>query len=238
MFIKKILLFFFFSLTTLHIQAQSQEIGLGGGIANYRGDMSPIINITQPAPHAAFFYRYNANEAWSFRLNAALGQIRGADTKSHDLVAKARGHEFLTNVFEFSGQIECNFLNFGNGKPKKPQKFSPYFLAGLGMFKLESIRNNSPTYNTWARCVPLGLGIKYLITNKLQLNMEFGARFTSTDYLDDLGINTNSSFPANSQNTKLYQGDPNTKDMYFFSHVSLSYIFLDKRKNCPIKTPR
>ncbi len=218
-----------------HSHAQSHEVGLGGGIANYRGDMSPIINITQPALHGVFFYRYNANEAWSFRLNGALGQIRSTDSKSNDIVAKARGHEFLTGVLEISGQIEYNFLNFGNGKPRKPQPFSPYALLGFGVFKMESIRNSNATYSSWARCMPMGIGLKYLLNKHLQINTEFGARFTSTDYIDDLGLNTNSSASNNTQNTKLYTGNPNTKDMYFFTNLSISYLFLNKRKNCPIK---
>ena len=193
--------------------------------------MSPIINITQPAPHVALFYRYNPNEIWGIRANLSVGQIKCADSKSQDNIAKARGHEFLTNTVEFSGQIEYNFLNFGKGTKRNPQRFSPYAFLGFGVFKLDPIRNNTATYSTWARCVPLGLGIKWLLARNIQLSAEFGSRFTSTDYLDDLGLNTGS--PTNTKNPKL-QGNPNTKDMYFFSHISLSYIFRNKKDICPL----
>lgn len=210
--------------------AQSHEVGLAGGIANYRGDMSPIINALQPGVHGLFFYRYNANKVWSIRANAGLGQIRCADSKSNDLIAQARSHEFLTSVVEFSGQIEYNFLNFGKGTPRKPHLFSPYSFLGFGMFKLDPIRNVTPTYSSWARCVPMGLGFKWKISNNVRCSTEFGARFTSTDYLDDLGLNTGSA--TQTTNPKL-QGNPNTKDMYFFTNISLSYVFWNKKDDCP-----
>lgn len=227
---KKISLSFllFFNLACLH--AQTHEIGVGMGIANYRGDMSYIVNIKQPGLHTTFFYRYNPNEIWSFRANASAGQIKCADSKSQDNVAKARGHEFLTNVIEFSGQIEYNFLNFGQGTARNPHRFSPYALLGFGFVKLDPLRNTTPNYNTWARSVPMGGGIKWLIKRNIQLSAEIGARFTSTDYLDDLGLNTGS--PTTPTNPKL-TGNPNTRDMYFFSHISLSYIFRNKKDICP-----
>lgn len=228
---KKICLFIFSFLSISVGFAQNHEIGLGAGVANYRGDMSTVLNITQPGIHTTLFYRYNPNEIWGLRANVGIGQIKCADSKSQDNIAKARGHEFLTNVLEFSGQIEYNFLSFGKGTQRNPQRFSPYALLGFGLFKLEPIRNSTATYNAWARCVPMGLGVKWLLARNLQLSAEFGSRFTSTDYLDDLGLNTGS--PTNTQNPKL-QGNPNNKDMYFFSHISLSYIFRNKKDICPL----
>lgn len=212
--------------------AQNHEVGFGAGVANYRGDMSPIINITQPGVHGTLFYRYNPNAVWGFRVNASLAQIRHNDKGVDDLVAGVRNHSFLTGILELSGQVEYNFLNFGKGTPRNPQRFSPYALLGFGMFQLEPIRNSTPVYATWSRCVPMGLGVKYLISRNVQCNIEFGARFTSTDYLDDLGQNTGS--PTNTTNPKL-QGNPNTKDMYFFSHVSFSYVIRNKKDICPIQ---
>ncbi len=216
--------FLFLFLSTAYSFAQTHEVGLGGGVAHYRGDMSSIINVAQPSAHAIAFYRYNPTETWAVRLNVGVGQIKCADSKSNDNLAKMRGHEFLTNLLEFSGQIEYNFLNFGQGTARDMHRFSPYALAGLGLVKLESVRNTTSTasFNSWARAIPLGLGIKWLVKRNLQISTEFGARFTNTDNLDALQ-NTNSKL----------SGNPKTKDMYFFSHISLSYIFRNKKDLCP-----
>jgi len=51
-----------------------------------------------------------------------------------------------------------------------------------------------------AACIPVGMGVKYAVTAKVNLSFEISYRFTTTDYIDDVsgtyvGIN---KFPTGS----------------------------------------
>jgi hypothetical protein len=66
-------------------------------------------------------------------------------------------------------------------------KGQKYFLRPLGTEGQGS--PNYPDrkqYSTMAMCLPIGVGIKYSLTDKINLGFEILYRFTSTDYLDDV----------------------------------------------------
>lgn len=44
-------------------------------------------------------------------------------------------------------------------------------------------------YNLFAVSIPFGAGLKYKINRKFDIGFEFGLRYSSTDYLDDIGGN-------------------------------------------------
>jgi Domain of unknown function (DUF6089) len=217
--------------------AQVHEAGLSGGLANYKGELAEVINYKSPGPYLNVFYRANFNRVWSFRLNFSLSRISADDSNSNDDFALARNHSFKNNLLEFSGQFEYNFLNFRSGKPNAYDSWTPYLFSGIGMAKLDPIQNAQPNYSTWSAVIPLGVGIKMAISERINLGIEFGSRFTFTDYLDDLGLNRSKDIPPSSLNPKYYTGNTNDKDMYFFTGASLSIVIPNKGKNCPIKVP-
>lgn len=217
--------------------AQLHEVGFLGGVANYKGELAEYINWKSPGPFVSIFYRANFSRVWSFRMNLGIGRISANDENSEDRFAQLRGHSFKSNLVEFSGQIEYNFLNFRGGDPRSPEYWTPYVFTGLGMNKIDQIQNTRPNYSTWSASIPLGIGIKAAVADRLNIGVEFGARFTYTDYLDDLGLDTNSGVPPGSLNPKYFTGNPNDKDMYFFTGLSLSWVVPQRGKNCPIKVP-
>jgi hypothetical protein len=72
--------------------------------------------------------------------------------------------------------------------------------------------------------LPFGVGLKYVLAGQWNLGLEFGARKTFTDYLDDLGGNLNTT-------NKFQNGNPFSNDMYVFTSLSVSYTFYKIR--CP-----
>jgi hypothetical protein len=221
--------------------AQIHEVGIQAGAANYRGDLAPIINLTSPGPMVQGFYRANVSKAWSFRGNVSFGRISYNADKSSDNFIKLSEKKFRTNIWELSGQIEYNFLSFRGGRNKKvSQNWTPYAFSGVGVFKFEQLLNLQPTYGTAGINVPLGVGIKVATSRNWNFGVEFGARFTFTDYLDDLGLNTDETvapIPSTDPRAKYREGNPNTKDMYFFTGFSVSYVVRSLKKDCPIQVP-
>lgn len=216
--------------------AQTHEVGLNGGIANYKGEISPNINLNTPKIQAGIFYRYNRSPSVSFRFNAYYAKIEANDASSKDAFALRRNHQFTTNIIEVSGQLEYNFLNFRGESKKGNENWTPYALMGIGVCKFNPIQNIQPNYEVLSLVLPLGIGMKVALNERWNIGLECGARFTFTDLLDDLGTDVNQN--QEPLDSKYYSGNPNDKDMYFFTNFSLSYVFLEKGKACPIKIPR
>lgn len=94
---------------------------------------------------------------------------------------------------------------------------------------------------------PIGVGVKIALSPSFTLGAEAGLRYTLTDYLDDVSTTYpvelytegNSNFNAQLSNKlitpkefepgKSYaRGNPETKDWYYFTGISLSYHFGSK----------
>jgi hypothetical protein len=231
---KKILSLFVFSwFFAQFVSAQTHEIGIQAGVANYKGELAKTGNLTSPGPMAQVFYRANISKTISLRGNVSFGRLRYDATKSNDGNINSIPHEFKTNVWELGGQIEYNFLNFRGNSKKISTAWTPYAFAGVGLFKFEPLLNIQPTYKTLTMNVPLGVGFKGVISEKWNWGIEFGARFTFTDYLDDYGLNTVQGPPKTPASK--FTENPNNKDMYFFTGISISYVFPNLKKDCPVQ---
>lgn len=70
-------------------------------------------------------------------------------------------------------------------------------------------------YNERVLHIPLGLGLKFRLSNRLNLNLETNIKYTFTDYLDDVDIRGK---------------DNGWNDIYAYTHASLNYNFGYKEK--------
>lgn len=215
------------------LSAQVHEVGIIGGIANYQGELASFMNVESPGPLGGIFYRANVSRSFSIRGNLGFAQISDDDADSDENFALQRNHSFRTIIIELSAQAEYNFLDFRGGKRGESQNWSPYVFAGLGVYKTEPLDNEQPTYSTTGVSIPLGVGLKAVLSGNFNIGFEFGARFTFDDRLDDLGLDVNSTVQTN-LNPKFFSGNPDDNDMYFFSGITLSYVVPNLGKDCPI----
>jgi hypothetical protein len=232
LFLTTILILFYY----LFANAQTHEVGASAGMMNYKGELATSGNLAYPKMGFGAFYRINTTRASSWNFQIIYGQIGQDDNNSSDLLAKTRNHKFETELFEFSTQWEYNFLNFrnkGNRLSERKQNFTPYFFCGLGYLQFTQKFNQNPNYNTRSIIIPLGIGIKYALTENLNLGLAIGARATFTDQLDDMGVQVSQG--ANTIRNPKYYTNGGGNDQYYFSHLTLSYVFGDKGKECPIK---
>ena len=70
----------------------------------------------------------------------------------------------------------------GSGKKYKLRELRT---EGQGT-SIDTVRKLGQTYNPVAICIPLGIGIKKAFNGNNGIKLEFGYRFTNTDYLDDV----------------------------------------------------
>lgn len=121
---------------------------------------------------------------------------------------KYRNLNFTSDIYEFSVHAEYNFLkNDLNTYTSRP--FLPYAFIGIGIFNfnpksdfgnttvelqpLGTEGQGSTSYNELKKypltaiCLPLGLGFRQKIGDDFFIGVEGGIRFTTTNYLDDVG---------------------------------------------------
>lgn len=218
------LVFFLLGFASLPILAQRYEFGAGIGGLAYKGDLNPSFNPVLVRPGVQLFFRYNFSMTVVGRFNVLVGQLVGNGNLSPNLYVKTYvPYQFSTALNEFSGLVEYNFFNFRN--PKSRFIFgTPYLFGGPAVF----IFNPSPMEKDGAvagiqPAIVFGLGYKHQVGQFWNFGVEFGARATFTDFLD----NVSDQDPV----THFQTGNKYDKDMYGFLGFSISYTF--KEIICP-----
>ncbi|MDJ1504449.1 DUF6089 family protein [Xanthocytophaga agilis] len=209
-------------ISSIKVQAQHIEVGGGVGAMLYKGDILTNIDPRYSKLGGQLFLRHTPGKAVSFKYAVLAGSIYGSDEKrKNDPLAQARNRTFNSSIQELSVTMEYNFLDYRSNIKRMP--LSPYLFGGLALFHFDPAENKKPTYSLSGISIPFGVGLKYVLYKNWNLNVEFGARKTFTDYLDNLS-GTDITNPT--QN-----GNPKNKDMYLYTGISISYTFY--KIQCP-----
>lgn len=219
-------------------RAQIHEVGVMAGIAAYKGEMSQyfpnyhhIENIGNRIAVGAF-YRGNFSKSISIRGNFIYARVDDDDKLSSSAMAGLRNHLFQTDILELSAQVEYNFLDFRQNA-KFPETWTPYLFLGVAGMKISPRFNLLPTYGLYSIAIPIGVGMKFMLNDNLNLGVEFGARKTFTDHIDDIGLNVDQA--STPRDPRYFTGNTADKDMYFFSGFTLSYVLPLPQRLCPVK---
>jgi hypothetical protein len=208
---------------SFNVRAQEEtvligEYGITGGAANYFGDLNTNAALNRPKISIGAFYRKQLNNYAAIRLTGTFCQLGYSDIYSNNEAQRRRNLSFNTNIFEMALRGEFNFFKYIPSDPN--HSFTPYATLGVGVFSYnpyaylngvkyylrplhtegETFYNGRKEYGTMAACFPIGFGIKYAASSKVNVSFEISYRFTTTDYIDDVsttyvGID---KFPANS----------------------------------------
>jgi len=199
--------------------AQRSEIGFGIGTFNYTGDLARTYNFLNSKPAGTVFYRSNLSKVTSFRAAITAGKIGASDKRPVDVFASQRKASFNLFLMEASTVIEYHFLNWRDSR--HILRFTPYLFGGLGLFGMSGGPDNkSAEYSNVQGAIPFGVGVKYIVNPKWYLALEFGARKTFFDYLDNISVGD--------QRKKNYQyGNPFDNDAYYFLGLTVTHTFYD-----------
>lgn len=213
----------FFLVINFSALSQRYEFGVGFGGLNYKGDLNPQINPVLTRPGAQGFFRYNFSMTVVGRLNFGFGYLIGDGAKSPDsYISNIQPNKFSTPITEFSGFMEYNFFNYRN--PKNRFIFgSPYLFGGPTILILTPENVEGKIIAPVQPAVTLGFGYKHQLGVYWNIGVEFGGRFTFTDYLD--GVSDRDIF------TGYQRGNPFDYDVYTFLGVNISYTI--KEIICP-----
>ena len=247
-------------ITFQYCLAQSVELGVSVGAANYFGDLAPTPVISETKGAAGVFGRINLSSSWAWTNSIMYAQVSGNDN-NFDFNA-ARNLNFKTDIYEYSSVIEFNYLKYGVGVLDK--RFTSYLFTGISIFgfnplgyykgqwyNLKDFQTEGVNYQTTAFAIPFGIGVKWILNKNFNFEGQFGFRKTFTDYLDDVSttypdITTKlkgSAIAATLSdpsilltdgtfiNKKGYKrGNSDISDWYMIGQISLSYRIYSKVK--------
>ena len=150
-------------------------------------------------------------------LMSSVAKISGNSTAEKSVFVDGRTYEFKSTLFDLGGQAEFNFFNFGIGsKYKNLKRLTPYLTLGLGVTMASCSGSTAVAMN-----LPMGVGVKYKLKERLNLGAEFTMRKCFGDKIDGLsdlnGIK--SSFAKNT-------------DWYSLIQVSVTYEFGKRCRVC------
>ena len=197
--------------------SQINEVGFIVGGANYVGDVGSTTYIQPKNIGSSIMYKYNLNPRIAIRGNFSAFSISGDDADSENVIRQERGIKFENPINEFAIGIEYNFYEYDLSS--KDKSSTPYILFQIAAVDYETprLQNADRTFNftrNTAISIPLGIGFKTKIIEKIAFAVETTVRYTFTDELD---YSTN-RFPQLN-----FGGTSN--DWYMFSGVSLVYTF-------------
>lgn len=207
-------------------QAQTYEVGLYAGGANFIGDVGSTATIAPNAPVVGAIAKWNRSSRHSFRFSAIYAQLLGDDTQSNESRRQQRGFLIENDIIEVSLGLEYTFWEFDMFKDRNPS--TPYLYTGLTLVSHEDLAITSPgNFESLGGgldfAIPMVLGYKFVVSENLIFALELGARYVLTDTLDG-------SAPENDPNGTLGFGNINNDDWYVFTGVTLTYSF--GRKPC------
>jgi hypothetical protein len=219
-----LLIFFPFLVTAQNAIVQEGEFGIGVGTAHYFGDLNTKARFNRLKPAAGIFFRKNFGNYIALRVAASFAQLGYSDIyNTHNETMRRRNLSFNTNVWELGLQGDFNFYRFLPGEPQF--RFTPYVTFGAGIFNYDpyaylgkekyflrplgtegqgdaSYPDRKP-YSSMAVSLPIGVGVKYSLNERINIGFEVVHRFTNTDYLDDVSKTyvDPSLFPPNPDGT-------------------------------------
>jgi hypothetical protein len=212
-----------FILLPFSVSAQDEpeyrlDIGGGVGVVSYLGDLNENL-LKDLQPMGALIGRLKMNPRMALSLQIGYGKLKGdsKDVKTWYPEMQDVSLSFNNSLIDVSLKYEYNFWPYGTGREYRGAKpLTPYIALGLGG-TFVSGNKSTVTAN-----LPLAVGVKYKVGQRLNLALEWAMHFTLSDQLD--GVKD----PYGIKSSGLFK---NT-DCYSSLQLSLTYDLWAKCKTC------
>lgn len=272
---KRTIIIIILSLIALQTKAQfidRSEIGIIAGGGNYFGDINPKYNFYNTNLMIGGIYRYNFDARWVLKASAIFGKVGAYDSDFDNI----RNLSFESKINEFALTCEFNFFNYQTGSLQ--HRITPYLFGGIGVFFFnpkaeitdplslekqwvelqplstegQGLEGYDAPYSLVNIAFPFGLGVKFSISKRVCIGLEWGIRMTLTDYIDDVSKDyvdraklvtwsgdlaavasdrTNEVVPNTYNEVGSMRGNPKVNDLYqFFGLTITTKINYLKRK--------
>lgn len=216
------------------------EAGVNTGTLLYQGDLvrSSMGSFKEAKPMLQLWLAKPFSPYLSWRASLLLGSISADESQFSDPFWKQlRNFSFSSPVTELSATLQYNL--YGDNGQESYHTLTPYLVAGLGVSFLNVKRDwsrldttafssksqtqtglGTDTLHALPRVlpvIPLGAGIRWMVTPRFSVNAEATMRFSFSDYIDGF------SYAANSK----------AKDNYYGLSLGVSWVLGGDWVKCP-----
>lgn len=218
-----LLLFPVYVISAQELEYNMELGGMAGG-SFYMGDANYTTPFKSMALAGGLLARYNINPRMAVKGDLAIGRIKGTTEGMTNKYPNGAHTSFGRNVYELGAQFEYNFFAYGTGAGyKDSHRLAPYLLAGVGMTYAPKPANHVVAMN-----IPVGIGVKYKLADRINVGAEWTMRFTTSDKLDVTnteGLQLDDPYGINSKGLK-------NKDSYSWLMLYVSYDMFPKYRRC------
>ena len=202
----------------------NMELGGMAGGSFYMGDANYTIPLKNMALAGGLLARYNINPRMAVKGDLAVGRIKGTTEGQANQYPGGVHATFSRNVYELGAQFEYSFFAYGTGAGyKDSRRLAPYILAGVGLTYAPKPANHVVAMN-----LPVGIGVKYKLAERLNVGAEWTMRFTTSDRLDvthATGLQLDDPYGIESGLLK-------NRDSYSWLMLYVSYDMFPKYRKC------
>ncbi len=195
------------------------EIGAGVGMMGYLGDFNGKLT-KDLQPMASLMARRVFNPYSALRLNIGMGKMKGtsADAETYYPDYAETPYEFDNSLYDVSVAYEYNFWPYGTGRDYRGAKrLAPFVFGGLGLTIADTGEKSKAAFS-----LPIGVGLKYKASERLNVGLEWAIHFCQSDELDG------AKDPYYIKSSGLFK---NT-DCYSALQLTLTYSFWTKCATC------
>lgn len=256
--------------------AQYSDLGIGLGLTTYWGDLNAPSFVTNYFGNSGFGIqahgRFMRGNRMALRGSLIYGRINGDDSRSDLDWQKERNLDFRSHLTEIAVMGEFYILPFSTEPGSR--FFAPYLTGGVAAFWFDpkttyqgrevrlqplgtegqGMPGRPEKYARNSLSLPFGAGIKFILTETINLGFEVIVRKTLTDYMDDISsiyINyddissSNGTLAADLSNrideylgqpegtfmipTGSQRGGASVDDYYMTTMVTLNFVFTDSK---------
>lgn len=216
------------------------EAGINLGTLLYQGDLieSPFGSFKFARPMASVWLAKPFNPYFSWRANLTFGSMHADESRfASPSWKQERNFSFSTPVTEVTGMVQFN--PYGDNGKESYHTLTPYVMIGAGVSFFNIHRDWSrvdPASTVKANIqdgltrdslqalprvlpvVPLGAGVRWMVSPRIAVNAEATMRVAFTDYLDGFS----------------YSANPNRTDAYYGISLGVSFLFGGTGVRCPV----
>ena len=204
-------------------QEYKYEIGGMAGMSMYMGDANKTAFFQGWNPSGGAVFRKNMNFRWAMKADLLMGKVSGDTRNRENVFPDNAASSFDRTFYELGGQFEFNFLPYSDKFAYlNTSRISPYVFSGLGL----TFAPGDKTF--FSLNIPIGVGVKYKVKNRINLGIEYSFRKLFSDGFDSPnkdGFNLSDPYGLKSGLLK-------NKDWYSVFLFSVTWDFGPNDKDC------
>ncbi len=226
-------------------------------------------------------YRYKISSSVAINTSLSYGQVAGNDNLTTEFFRSYRNLSFKSDIFELGSNFEFSIIKDQVGhryrlkgvRGQRGFEMASYVFIGIGVFHFnpkaqlaeggsyvdlqplgtegQGVVATREKYSRLQMAFPIGIGFKYTLDRRWGIGLEYGLRYTFTDYIDDVSKTyvdpslftdpVAKTLADRSDHSYYYitspgaqRGDPRHKDAYMFAIFNINYKLRTGRTVYPL----